>query len=606
MPHNYHELWRSWAFEPLIVIGLIFTLLLYICGAYRMYRTTKLPALPIFYFLSGWVVLVIALISPLHRWGRVLFSAHMGQHELLMLVAAPLLVLSRPLPFFLAGLPSPLGPGLNRLARRPLWDRFWGFLTIPFVAWIIHGVSLWIWHLPIWFQAALHSEFIHAIQHIMFLLTSTLFWWSIIHGQSRKAAYGMAVLFMFTTAMHSGLLGALLTFGNSLWYQDYSSTTSSWGISALRDQQLAGLIMWIPACLVYIIAGLALIAGWMQQSERNVIKWEKGLEGSKIIFLILAFLPLLSCHSAPPTNRIFVSNERDGKILVIDSKTDEVISTIETNVRARGIRLSPDQKKLYAALSSPMKKRYNPDNNKIIEIDTDSGDIRATYKIGSDPEQLSLDKTGKIMYASNEDAGTATAIDLKTGKILYTWIVGIEPEGVTTSPDGKWVYVTSETSSTVSVINTVTHDLITSFLVDARPRDTAFSPNGKIAYVSAEVGKSLSVVDALSHRVKTVIPLGTDDNVKPMGVAVSPDGMRVYVALGRANAVAVIDTAANKVLQLIPVGKRPWGIGITGDGKKLYTANGLSNTVSVVDLRSNKVIKTIQAGDGPWGIAIQK
>jgi PQQ-dependent catabolism-associated beta-propeller protein len=440
----------------------------------------------------------------------------------------------------------------------------------------------------------------------MFLLTATLFWWSVIHGRSRKAAYGMAVLFMFTTAMHSGLLGALLTFANSVWYRDYSTTTSYWGISPLQDQQLAGLIMWIPACLVYIIAGLALIAGWMQQSEQNVLKWEKRLEGSKIILPILALLTLISCDSSPPSKRIFVSNERDGKILVIDSITDEVISTIETNVRVRGIRLSPDQKKLYAALSSPMKKRYNANNNKIVEIDTASGKITATYKIGSDPEQLSVDKTGSVLYASNEDAGTATAIDLKTGKILNTWIVGIEPEGVTTSPDGKWVYVTSETSSTVSVINTITHDLTSSFLVDARPRDTAFSPDGKIAYVSAEVGKSLSVVDAETHRVKTVIPLGTDENIKPMGVAVSPDGKRVYVALGRGNAVAVIDAHTNKVLQMIPVGKRPWGIAITADGKKLYTANGLSNTISVVDLGSNRVTRTINAGDGPWGIAIQK
>jgi putative membrane protein len=606
MPHNFHELWRSWSFEPLIVIGLILTLLLYVRGIFKMYRTTKLPSLPIFYFLSGWFVLVISLISPLHRWGRVLFSAHMGQHELLMLVAAPLLVLSRPLPFFLAGLSSPLGPALNRLARRPLWDHFWGFLTIPFVAWIIHAISLWIWHLPAWFQAAMHNEFTHAIQHIMFLLTATLFWWSVIHGRSRKAAYGMAVLFMFTTAMHSGMLGALLTFANSVWYRDYSTTTSYWGISPLQDQQLAGLIMWIPACLVYIIAGLVLIAGWMQQSERNVMKWEKRFEGGKIVLLIVALLPLLSCHAPPPQNRIFVTNERDGKILVLDSKTDKVISTIETNVRARGIRLSPDQKTVYVALSSPMKKRYNPDSNKIAAIDADSGKIIASYKVGSDPEQLSLDKHGTILYASNEDAGTATAIDLKTGKVLNTWIVGIEPEGVTTSPDGKWVYVTSETSSTVSVINTDTHDLTTSFLVDARPRDTAFSPDGKFAYVSAEVGKSLSVVDAVNHRVKNVIPLGNDENVKPMGVAVSSDGSRVYVALGRANAIAVIDSKTNKILNLIPVGKRPWGIGITGDGKKLYTANGLSNTISVVDLGSNQVIRTIKAGDGPWGIAIQK
>ena len=111
----------------------------------------------------------------------------------------------------------------------------------------------------------------HAAQHASFLGSALLFWWALIHGKHRTIGYGLAVLYMFTTALHSGLLGALLTFARSVWYPSYLQTTEAWGVTALEDQQLGGLIMWIPAGLVYIIAGLALFAGWLREAERRSI-----------------------------------------------------------------------------------------------------------------------------------------------------------------------------------------------------------------------------------------------------------------------------------------------------------------------------------------------
>jgi putative membrane protein len=225
-------------------------------------------------FAGGWLALVVALVSPLHPWGNVLFSAHMTQHEILMLGAAPLLVLGKPVVAFLKALPAGWVRALLD-ATRPGWvQAVWRTLTNPFVAWLIHAAVLWVWHIPVLFTAALESEFVHALQHLSFLLSALLFWWAVIHGRERAMGYGAAVLYLLTTAMHSGLLGALITLAGRVWYPDYLGRTEAWGLSPLEDQQLGGLVMWVPACSLYIVAGLALFAGWLRSSEERVRRWE--------------------------------------------------------------------------------------------------------------------------------------------------------------------------------------------------------------------------------------------------------------------------------------------------------------------------------------------
>ncbi|HEX4667412.1 MAG TPA: cytochrome c oxidase assembly protein, partial [Chthoniobacterales bacterium] len=231
-------------------------------------------AMEISCFVAGWLTLVIALVSPLHPWGSVLFSAHMTQHELLMLLAAPLLVLGRPLIPFLWALPRSTARWISGWTKACWWRATWLFITAPFVAWLIHAIVLWSWHIPVLFQATLHNEFVHALQHICFLGSALLFWWAVVHGRQRAMGFGAAVLYMFTTALHSGLLGALLTFAGRVWYPMYSNTTTAWGLTPLEDQQLGGLIMWIPAGVVYIVAGLVLFAGWLRESGKRTHSFE--------------------------------------------------------------------------------------------------------------------------------------------------------------------------------------------------------------------------------------------------------------------------------------------------------------------------------------------
>jgi len=275
---NYHDLWRTWAFEPGIVIPMALSAWLYAQGLWRMWRATGIDrgvrTWEAACFGLGWFALFIALVSPLHPWGRVLFSAHMAQHEILMLIAAPLMVLGRPMIVFLKALPARWANTLARAGNAPSWQIIWRFLTNPLVAWLLHAMVLWAWHAPVLMDAVIDNEWVHALQHLSFFLSALLFWWAVIHGPQRALGYGMAILYMFTTALHTGLLGVLLTFGTTLWYPPYANTTQAWGMTPVEDQQLGGLIMWIPAGVVYIVAGVALMAGWMRESEARLLRRE--------------------------------------------------------------------------------------------------------------------------------------------------------------------------------------------------------------------------------------------------------------------------------------------------------------------------------------------
>jgi putative membrane protein len=273
-PHDLHELLRAWEFDPLVIASLGIAAVYYARGLRKMWVEGGLgrgvKPWEAGCFALGWLSLFIALVSPLHPWGKVLFSAHMTQHEILMLVSAPLLILGRPMAVSLKSLPKSWARSIGSAANARWWQTIWQVVSGAAFAWILHAIVLWVWHVPFLFRATLRSDFVHALQHSSFLFSALLFWWAIMRGHRMAVAYGMAVLYMFTTAVHSGLLGVIITLNDRLWYPEYEFTTQSWGLTPLEDQQLGGLIMWIPAGLVYVIAGLAFMAGWMREAERRV------------------------------------------------------------------------------------------------------------------------------------------------------------------------------------------------------------------------------------------------------------------------------------------------------------------------------------------------
>lgn len=268
-----YDLWRAWSFEPAVIVGLALSAWLYWQGV-RALRRSAGPGRgvrrgEIAAFVTGWVTVALALLSPVHRLGSVLFSAHMVQHELLMVAAAPLLILGRPLVLFLWALPMTWRRALGMWTGAEPVRATWSTLTRPSIAWTIHAAAIWVWHVPALFQATLESEVVHSVQHLSFLGSALLFWWALLRAREGRLGAPAAVVYLFTTAVHTSILGALLTFSSRTWYPLYHTTTGVWGLTPLEDQQLAGLLMWIPAGVAFAALGLVLFAAWLHESDRR-------------------------------------------------------------------------------------------------------------------------------------------------------------------------------------------------------------------------------------------------------------------------------------------------------------------------------------------------
>jgi len=219
-------------------------------------------------FWLGWTALAGALGPPLDVWSSLSFAAHMTQHELMMLVAAPLLVLARPLGTLMWGLPGRVGSALTSRSLR----RMGAWLAAPMVAWLLHAFVLWGWHVPGAFEAGLRSVPIHWLQHASFFAAAVIYWWSIFSSSAGAERKGVALVSVFTTAVHTGVLGMLLTFSTQPWYPSYAHVVNTWGLTAIEDQQLGGLIMWVPGGMAFIIAALVLAAAWLKQAEMRAAR----------------------------------------------------------------------------------------------------------------------------------------------------------------------------------------------------------------------------------------------------------------------------------------------------------------------------------------------
>jgi putative membrane protein len=256
--------------DPWVVVPLAISAALYAKGLLALWRragigrgVTRAQAIS---FASGWLVVAIALVSPIDPLAEQLFSVHMVQHELLMVVGAPLLVLGRPLAVWAWGIPASQRSALTALTHMGPLRAGWHWITGPLQAWLLHALALWLWHVPAFFQAALASEALHTFQHVSFLATGLLFWWNALGAVSVRAR-ATAVFFLFTTMIHMGVLGALLTFAESPWYPAYIAPTLAHGLDPLADQQLGGLIMWVPAGVSYVIAAMWVAATYLSEER---------------------------------------------------------------------------------------------------------------------------------------------------------------------------------------------------------------------------------------------------------------------------------------------------------------------------------------------------
>jgi putative membrane protein len=253
----------TWSFEPWAVIPLALTAALYAIGQARLGRRVRhgrserrRAAL---LFWSGWLSLALAVVSPLHEAGGSSFAAHMIEHEILMLVAAPLLVASRPLAVLMWAFPGPARAWLGAVGHARGFVGGWALASHPAVATALQATALWVWHLPGLFDLALRHEGWHAAQHLSFFITALLFWSAMI-GPRRNAWTAAACL--FATSMISGALGAAMALSPSPWYAAYAALgLTPFGLTPAEDQQLAGALMWAPGGVFHAVVAAVLLAG---------------------------------------------------------------------------------------------------------------------------------------------------------------------------------------------------------------------------------------------------------------------------------------------------------------------------------------------------------
>lgn len=251
--------WRAWSFDPLVLAPLLLTHWLYGRGVLRLWaragRGRGVGWGNVFAFVLGEIALLAALASPLDALSGTLLSAHMTQHGVLIAVAPPLLLLGRPGAAFGWALPRRWRKaGLAIALWRPL-ARLGQGLSRPWPAAALHGLALWAWHAPTLFEMAIEQEWLHVLEHAAFFGTGLLFWRATLDGAAGRRV-GAALGGAFATLAHGGLLGALITFAPQPLYGWYDGRTALWGLTALEDQQLAGLIMWTPLGAAYLGACL--------------------------------------------------------------------------------------------------------------------------------------------------------------------------------------------------------------------------------------------------------------------------------------------------------------------------------------------------------------
>jgi putative membrane protein len=263
--------WKQWNPDPVILLNLAALSCAYAYGLRRLRAARVEPAAigprQAWAFAAAIGFLLVALVSPVDAFAGDLLWVHMVQHMVIMNLAAPLFVFGAPGRVLLWCLAPTERATVGRL-RNAFFRRgvprylFWQPVTL----WVLYALVLWLWHLPALYEAALRSQMIHDLQHLIFFITSCLFWRVLFDPVGRlRMGRAPAVLYLFLTSLHATVLGVFMALAPRLWYPTYAGRTEPWGLGALEDQQLAGYIMWMPACMAYAVIAAWLFASWLAE-----------------------------------------------------------------------------------------------------------------------------------------------------------------------------------------------------------------------------------------------------------------------------------------------------------------------------------------------------
>ncbi len=268
-------LWQSWNLDVPVLAAMVIATWVYLRGTARLWERgglgTGIARWQVASWMAGMATVFVALISPLDALGAALFSAHMAQHMLLILVSPLLLAASNPLLAALWALPARRRREVSMMwLGRTRLRQSWHALNHPVVVFGLFSLGLWAWHLPRLYDRALQSDLLHRLEHATFFGLSFMMWWCVLEtGKRRGMGHPLALLMLFITTIQSGALGAILTFGRRPLYESHAPWVDAWNLTRLQDQQLAGVIMWIPMGTVLALAAFVVFALWIRSASTS-------------------------------------------------------------------------------------------------------------------------------------------------------------------------------------------------------------------------------------------------------------------------------------------------------------------------------------------------
>jgi cytochrome c oxidase assembly factor CtaG len=264
---------RSWPVDPWLWVGLALAALVYLRGwrALRRRDPERWPATQAIAFIAGLLALFVALGSPLEPFTSLLLQAHMAQHLLLMMLAPPLLWLGAPLFPLVRGLPAPVRSFFAPLFGSAHLHALFRRLTHPAAALILFVVVTWAWHVPALYELALRSDGWHYVQHACFLAAGLVFWHPVVRPYPARPAWSrwLLVPYLLVADVQNTALSALLTFSDAPLYPHYADMPRLGGLSALEDQAAAGVLMWVPGSIAYLVPLFAVGLRLLYTEERR-------------------------------------------------------------------------------------------------------------------------------------------------------------------------------------------------------------------------------------------------------------------------------------------------------------------------------------------------
>jgi YVTN family beta-propeller protein len=316
------------------------------------------------------------------------------------------------------------------------------------------------------------------------------------------------------------------------------------------------------------------------------------------IGVLLAPVGGLACARAPSAEkpaasaRIYVSNQLDNTVSVIDGATHKIVATVRVGVSPAQMAVSPDRKSVYIA---------NTGSNTVSVLNTENNTVAKTIALprGSRPIGVAVSPSGRYLYTADGGANRVSVLDTRAGRVVASVRVGTQPLSVATAPDGKTVYAANSGSGDVSVIDARTNRVVRTIPTGRFPSGVAVTPDGASLYVTNELA-GVTVINAGNGTVAARLP-----EPSPFSVAMRPSGDRAYVTSLGPGRVTAIDTRTHRVSTTVsvgPSGTDPFTVRATDDA--VYVANQGANTLSIIDQSTFKATATIATGNSPYGIAV--